>query len=77
MQKVLQWLQQPSSVAGLSAIIGTGSALALHQIGLMQAAPLLAAAIVSIALPDNTAAKGAAEMLARELVSTMTKAQEK
>jgi hypothetical protein len=77
MNKMLQWLQQPTSVAGISTIIGTVSAVALHQIDAVQAAPLLAAAVVSIVLPDNTAARSAAELLARDLVSKNIKPQEK
>jgi hypothetical protein len=77
MSRVLQWLQQPTSVAGISAVLGTGSALALHQISAAQAIPLLVAAIISIALPDNAGAKDEAESLARSLIATSVQTPEK
>jgi hypothetical protein len=77
MRRVLQWLQQPTSVAGISAVIGTGSAVALHQISVAQAIPLLAAAIVSIALPDNAGAKSEAESLARSIITASLQTPEK
>jgi hypothetical protein len=77
MKRVLAWLQQPTSVAGLSAISGTIAAVVLHQIDVAHAVPLLAAAIVSILLPDNAGARGAAEMLTRELVAKLPSGQEK
>ena len=76
MKQVLAWLKQPTSVAGVSAVVGIVSGLALHQINLAQAVPLLAGALVSIALPDNTDAKNAAELLARAAVTTPNTKQE-
>ena len=77
MTKVLLWLRQPTSVAGLSALVGIFSALVLHQIDFVQAAPLLAGALASIALPDNAGAKATAEALARKAVSDPSIEQEK
>ena len=67
MTRVLQWLQQPTSVAGLSTIIGTLAALLLREIDVAQAAPLLAGACASILLPDNANARNEAADLARAL----------
>jgi len=75
MKKVLLWLQQPTSVAGLSAIVGTVLAVVLHQIDSAHAVPLIAAAIVSIVLPDNAAAKNSAELLARGLAAKLSQTQ--
>ncbi len=77
MKKLLLWLQQPTSVAGISTVIGAAAALALHQIDLVQAAPLFAAAIASIVLPDNAGARNSAELLARSLVTKTTTTQDK
>jgi hypothetical protein len=66
---LLAWARQPTSIAGLSALFGTFSAIALHQIGWLQGAPLLAGALVSIALPDNTAAKTDAEVLTQNILA--------
>ncbi len=54
MVRLKVWLQQPTSVAGLATIFGTLSALLTQQITLAQATPLVAAALVSILVPDNT-----------------------
>jgi hypothetical protein len=65
--KVVSWVQQPTTIAGISTIAGTVSAALMHQINWFQAAPLLAGAAVAIALPDNTAAKSAAVQLVQDL----------
>jgi hypothetical protein len=57
-------MQQPTTVAGLSAAVGSVCALATRQITWPQAVPLLAGAIVSMLVPDNTVAKADAEALA-------------
>jgi hypothetical protein len=72
MAGLLLWLQQPTSVAGVSALVGTLFAMMTQQIAWPQAVPLLAGALVSIAIPDNTSAKGAAETLARDVVSEIS-----
>ena len=77
MTRFLLWLRQPTSVAGLSALVGIFSAMALHQIGFTQAVPLLAGAFASIALPDNAGAKAIAEALARKAVAQTSIEQEK
>jgi hypothetical protein len=77
MRSVLLWLRQPTSVAGLSAIIGTGAALLLHQIDYAHAAPLIAGAAASIVLPDNAGARTSAEILARDFASAPSSRQEK
>ncbi len=61
------WVRQPTTVAGISAALGTLVGLALQQLSWGQAIPLLAGAVMSIVLPDNTAAKAQAEALASSL----------
>lgn len=67
MDRLLVWAQQPTSVAGLAALLGTFSAVMTHQLSWAQAFPVLAGALASIAMPDNTRAKGDAEALARDI----------
>jgi hypothetical protein len=69
MKPLITWLKQPTSVAGISALSGTVSAILLHQLTWFQAVPLLGGAVVSIILPDNTAAKDDAIALTRALAS--------
>ena len=68
MAPIRAWLQQPTTVAGISTIMGTVVALLLGQITFAQAIPLFAAAAISAILPDNTAAKQETEMLAASLM---------
>lgn len=54
---ILTWMRQPTSVAGLAAFIAALVALMSGQIDWRQAVPLLAGALTSIAVPDNTAGR--------------------
>lgn len=69
MGKLSIWLRQPTTIAGISTFFGTVVALLCKQMSLTEAAPLLAGGLVSIVLPDNTAAKQQAEDLAKEVVA--------
>lgn len=50
---VFMWARQPTTIAGISAVLGTLSALVAHQVTWPQAVPLLVGAVVSIILPDH------------------------
>jgi uncharacterized membrane protein YfcA len=69
MQTMLAWLRQPTSVAGISALFGTLLALANQQLDWAQALPLIAGALISIALPDNAGAKADVASLARTIAT--------
>jgi hypothetical protein len=69
MRNVQAWLRQPSSVAGISALLGTLTALVSHQLGWVQALPLFAGALTAIALPDNAVAKTDAVSLASAIAT--------
>ena len=66
------WMQQPTTVAGVSALLGTFVALAMHQVTWAQAVPLLAGAAASAILPDNSGAKQQAQLLAGTMVAKFT-----
>ena len=68
MQHWRNWIQQPTTIAGLSAALGTLMGLALQQITLPQAVPLLVGAAISMVLPDNAGARQQAESLAEQVV---------
>jgi hypothetical protein len=76
MEGLTAWLRQPTSVAGISALLGTVTAMVMHQIGLVQAVPLIAGALVSIVLPDNTRAQREAESLAATIVAGLNQQKE-
>ena len=63
------WLRQPTTVAGISALIATISALLMEQITWPQAIPILVGSTVSMLLPDNTNARQQAQQLAGEIVA--------
>ncbi|MGI4941825.1 MAG: hypothetical protein ACRYHQ_14900 [Janthinobacterium lividum] len=57
MNKVIAWMRQPTTVAGLSALSGTAVALLGAQMSRQSSLPLLVASFVGIVLPDNAGAK--------------------
>ena len=71
MEKLQNWLKQPTSVAGLAAMFGTVSALMSQQLTWAQAGPLLVGAVVSIALPDNSAAQTGAVSIASGAIAAI------
>jgi ABC-type branched-subunit amino acid transport system permease subunit len=73
MKTLLAWSRQPTTVAGISALLATLAGLALGQLSFTQAVPLLIGAVVSAILPDNTQAKQEAENLSRDFVTQIGK----
>ena len=72
MEKLSAWIRQPTTVAGISALLGTGMALVLGQMSLAAAVPLLTGAAVSIVLPDNSVARQQAAAVAQQIVAQVT-----
>lgn len=68
MRFVVAWLRQPSSVAGVAAVLGTVSGLLAGQVTVSQAVPLLVGAAASILLPDNTQAVTTVRAAAQAIV---------
>ena len=69
MTKLGAWARQPTTVAGLSALLGTVCALFLRQITWPAAIPLLVGAATSMVLQDNAGAKQQAESLATTVIA--------
>ncbi len=76
MDALRAWARQPTTVAGTSAILGTVIAVLLRQISWWQAVPLLAGAVASVLLPDNSGARQQAEGLATGLLNDIAKPME-
>lgn len=72
MNGLRNWIQQPTTVAGISGIFGTVVALLVHQLTWVQAVPLFVGAAVSAILPDNSSAKQQAQLLAGTMVAKFT-----
>ena len=74
---IRDFLRQPSTVAGLAALCGTLEAALSGEMTWAHTLPFLVGAVVSILLPDNSAAKADAEALARaaETLASQTSSQ--
>jgi hypothetical protein len=72
MGKLSVWLRQPTTVAGISALLGTVVAVLLGQMSVAAAVPLVTGAAVSMVLPDNSAARQQAATVAQEIVAQIT-----
>ena len=70
------WMRQPTTVAGISALVATTSALLMDQIAWAQAVPILVGSAVSMLLPDNTGAHEQAQQLASEILAKITSKKE-
>lgn len=60
------WATQPTTVAGISALLGTLSGWASGAITMHTAIPLVVTGVVAIIIPDNTGLKDAAGTLAAD-----------
>jgi hypothetical protein len=69
--KTVRWLQQPTTVAGISVFVAAVSAIALKQATVLQAVPAMVGAIISMAIPDNSDAKSAAVAVAVDAVKAL------
>ncbi len=74
---IFNWLKQPTTVAGISGLIGTISALITHMIAHDGAWTLSAAgvagSITAILLPDNSALKSSVEKLAGDAIQAVVR----
>jgi hypothetical protein len=77
METVLAWLRQPTSVAGISTLLGTLSALVTQQVTWAQAMPLIVGGLASIALPDDAGARAYAALLARAIATEIQQGKSK
>ena len=71
-----QFLGQPTTIAGLATLCGTGEAILTGHLTWQAAIPLAIGALVGIAIPDNTALAQDAETLASAAVKTALDAHE-
>lgn len=65
-----KFLGQPTTIAGLATLCGTGEAILTGHLTWQAAIPLAIGALVGIAIPDNTALAQDAETLASAVVKT-------
>lgn len=54
MSSFTSWLRQPTTIAGISGMLGALAAVLQGQMTWHQATPVLLSAAVAIAVPDNT-----------------------
>lgn len=72
MKAVIAWTRQPTTVAGVSALFGAIAARLADQLSWSQSVPIIAGALVSILLPDDSTAKADAEALSAAVASRLT-----
>ncbi len=63
------FFRQPTTVAGLATVCGTLEAALSGHLAWSASVPLFVGAVVSILLPDNSAAKADAEAATRAVVA--------
>ena len=72
---IQRWLREPTTVVGIGLAVGTTAGAAAHALGgdtsWSVASGSVVAALVHMALPDNTSAPGAAAVLAEDVVSAV------
>ena len=69
MNMLIAWLRQPSSVAGISTIVGTAMGVLTGTVTWQIGVPLLAGALAAIVLPDNAGAKTTIEHATADLIA--------
>ena len=74
--KLNKFLGQPTTIAGLATLCGTGEAILTGHLTWQAAIPLVVGALVGIVVPDNTALAQDAETLASAAVKTALDAHE-
>lgn len=74
-QSVKAWLQQPTTIMGISGLVGTLSGIAAHALThdttVTTAVGLGAASIMHVVMPDNSAAPSAVEKLAVDAITAV------
>ena len=68
MNKILARLREPTTVTGLSALVGTAAGAMSGAMSWQAAVPLLAGGVVAIVLPDNTSAQAAIQHVTADMV---------
>jgi hypothetical protein len=56
--RILAWLQQPTTIAGIAALVGDGIVVVTGAATWRVELPIAAGSLIAMALPDNTAAAG-------------------
>lgn len=62
----MQFLRQPTTVAGFATICGALTAVFSHTMSWGAALPIFVGAVVGILVPDNTALRGTMETLTKD-----------
>ncbi len=64
---LVSWFRAPTTIAGLSTMVGTGFAVLSGSVTLYAAFPVLVGSLVAVIIPDNTQAKTTAQALATDV----------
>ena len=68
---ILNWLRQPTTVAGLAALIGDAVVVATGAAGWRIELPIAAGSVIAMVLPDNSTAAGLLVKTLRDLLAAI------
>ena len=68
---VLAWLQQPTTIAGVAALVGDAVVMVTGAVTWRVELPIAAGSLIAMAMPDNTAAAGLLVKTLRDLLQAI------
>ena len=69
--RILAWLQQPTTIAGIAALVGDAIVVATGAVTWRVELPIAAGSLIAMALPDNTAAAGLLVRTLRDVLGAL------
>ncbi len=69
--EILAWLKQPTTIAGIAALVGDAVVVATGGVSWRVELPIAAGSLIAMALPDNTAAPGLLVKTLRDILAAI------
>lgn len=71
--KIDSFIRQPTTLMGIATMVGTGVSLATHELSWAVALPLMAGAVVAIAIPEKPAVQADVQKAVTDGIAAVTK----
>ncbi len=68
---ILAWLRQPTTIAGIAALVGDAIVVATGAVTWRLELPIAAGSVIAMAMPDNTAAAGLLVKMLRDVLAAI------
>ena len=68
---IMTWLQQPTTIAGIAALVGDALVVATGAATWRVELPIAAGSLIAMAMPDNTAAAGLLVKTLRDVLAAI------